>query len=82
MYRQALRYKDRRSTTKRQHFMMAQWVPENIASGFVVDITHTLGETHRIEDCDPTGLASGAGTRVPLRLDELPVGSTDSTSCH
>ena len=49
-FRQAIRYKDGQvDYSKRHHFMMAQWIPENIDAGFVEDITHTLGETHRIE---------------------------------
>lgn len=77
VYRQALRYKDGEvDYTKRHHFMMAQWVPENIASGFVVDITHTLGETHRIEKTVTRQVwQNWAGTNgFQLRLDELPVG--------
>lgn len=77
VFRRALRYKDGEvDYTKRHHFMMAQWVPENIASGFVTDITHTLGETHRIEKTvTPQVWQNWAGTRgFQLRLDELPVG--------
>jgi len=77
VYRRALRYKDGEvDYTKRHHFMMAQWVPENIASGFVVDITHTLGETHRIEKTVTRQVwQNWAGTKgFQLRLNELPVG--------
>ena len=65
VFRRALRYKDGEvDYTKRHHFMMAQWVPENIASGFVTDITHTLGETHRIEKTvTPQVWQNWAGTR-------------------
>lgn len=77
MYRRAIRYKDGEvDYAKRHHFMMAQWVPENIAAGFVVDITHTLGETHRIEKTVTQQVwQNWAGTKgFQLRLDELPVG--------
>ena len=30
----------------RNHFMLSQWIPNNIAKGYLKDITHTLGETH------------------------------------
>ena len=76
-YRRALRYKHGEvSYNKRHHFMMAQWVPENIAAGFVQDITHTLGETHRIEKkvTQAIWLNWGATTKFTLKLDDLPVG--------
>jgi len=76
-YRQALRYKDGEvSYSKRHHFMMAQWIPENIAAGFVEDITHTLGETHRIEKKVTREIwRNWQGTYgFTLKLEELPVG--------
>jgi len=76
-YRQALRYKGGEvSYSKRHHFMMAQWIPENIAAGFVEDITHTLGETHRIEKKITREIwRNWQGTYgFTLKLDELPVG--------
>ncbi len=76
-YRRAIRYKNGQvSYHKRHHFMMAQWVPENIAAGFVRDITHTLGETHRIEKRVTRAIWMnwGGTTNFTLRPEELPVG--------
>ena len=76
-YRRAMRYKNGEvDYSNRHHFMMAQWIPENIASGFVEDITHTLGETHRIEKKITREIwRNWQGTYgFKLKLDELPVG--------
>ena len=76
-YRQAIRYKDGQvDYSKRHHFMMAQWIPENIDAGFVEDITHTLGETHRIEkEVTREIWRNWQGTYgFTLKLDELPTG--------
>ena len=44
-YRRHLRYRDGVSSYEaRRHFFEAEWVPENIANGFLVDITESLGE--------------------------------------
>ena len=75
--RDALRYRDAEvGYGARHHFMMMQWVPENIAAGFVEDITHTLGETHRIEkEVTRQTWQNWKGTYgFELQLDELPVG--------
>jgi len=75
--RDAIRYRDAEvGYANRHHFMMAQWVPANIAAGFVEDITHTLGETHRIEkEVTRQTWQNWQGTHgFELQLDELPVG--------
>lgn len=77
MIRRALRYHEGEVRYQsRNHFMLAQWVPRNIAAGFFVDITHTLGETHRIEKTvTPQIWQNWAGTAgFQLGLDELPTG--------
>ena len=75
--RDGLRYRNgEASYANRHHFMMAQWVPENIAAGFVKDITHTLGETHRIEkEVNRQTWKNWQGSHgFELELDALPVG--------
>jgi len=53
--RNALRYRNgvidnqKVSYEDRNHFMLAEWVPRNIANGFLKDITSTLGETHLLQ---------------------------------
>ena len=50
MIRNHLRYTGGVSAYEnRRHFMLQQWIPENIASGMLVDITAEFGETHLIE---------------------------------
>ena len=45
--RKELRYGDGPITYEnRNHFMISQWIPNAIEKGYLVDITHTLGETH------------------------------------
>jgi hypothetical protein len=47
--RNELRYQNKTiSYRNRNHFMVSQWIPNNIAKGYFVDITHTLGETHLV----------------------------------
>ena len=78
MYRNALRYRGGiPEYARRHHFMMAQWIPENIASGFVRDITASLGETHRIEKLvEKKTWSNWQGTRqFKHDLDDLPVGT-------
>jgi hypothetical protein len=38
-----------RTYENRHHFMLQQWIPRAIEAGYLADITHTLGETHRIQ---------------------------------
>ncbi|MFT5680660.1 MAG: hypothetical protein ACI8RZ_001566 [Myxococcota bacterium] len=50
MIRNQLRYTDGTpGYTTRRHFMLEQWIPENLASGWLKDITAEFGETHLIE---------------------------------
>ena len=47
--RQDLRYqRGRMDYLARNHFMLSQWIPNNLSKGYFVDITHTLGETHLV----------------------------------
>ena len=48
--RQALRYRDGVPRYEnRNHFMLEEWVPNNVAKGLVRDITAEVGETHLLE---------------------------------
>lgn len=48
--RQALRYGSGSVAYQdRRHFMLTEWIPDNIADGWLVDITDTLGETHLLD---------------------------------
>ena len=76
--RNALRYRDGVvDYSQRHHFMLAQWIPLNIEAGFFEDITHTLGETHRIEKrVTPAVWKNWAGTAgFSIPLEDLPVGT-------
>lgn len=78
LYRNALRYSDGVSQyNQRHHFMMAEWIPANIDAGFLVDITSTLGETHRIvKTVERKTWSNWQGTRqFKHSLDELPTGT-------
>ncbi|MEL6344215.1 MAG: N-acetylmuramoyl-L-alanine amidase-like domain-containing protein [Myxococcota bacterium] len=47
LIRRHLRYTDGvQRYDKRRHFMLQQWIPENLASGWLKDITAEYGETH------------------------------------
>ncbi len=47
MIRNQLRYTDGQPAYEnRRHFMLEQWIPENLASGWLKDITAEFGETH------------------------------------
>jgi hypothetical protein len=78
MYRNALRYADGvPEYGRRHHFMMAEWIPANIEAGFLVDITSSLGETHRIvKTVERKTWSNWQGTRqFKHSLGELPVGT-------
>ena len=77
MIRNALRYQDGvPAYANRHHFMMAQWIPANVEAGFFKDITHTLGETHRIEKSVSQAVwKNWAGTKgFSIPLSALPTG--------
>jgi hypothetical protein len=61
----------------RHHFMLAQWIPANIEAGFFEDITHTLGETHRLQkEVTRSVWANWAGTTgFTMPIESLPVGT-------
>ena len=45
--RRDLRYQNgKMEYLDRNHFMLSQWIPNNVSKGYFKDITHTLGETH------------------------------------
>jgi hypothetical protein len=76
--RNALRYRDGvPDYSGRHHFMLAQWIPANIEAGFFEDITHTLGETHRIEKTVTRAVWNNwAGTHgFSMSAADLPVGT-------
>ena len=78
MWRNAIRYQDGiPSYQNRHHFMLAEWIPANIAAGFFEDITHTLGETHRVEKTvTKSTWANWRGTRsFDIPIDDLPTGT-------
>ena len=77
LIRNALRYQGGiPAYANRHHFMMAQWIPANLEAGFLEDITHTLGETHRIEKSVSQAVwKNWAGTKgFSLPLSALPTG--------
>lgn len=71
--RNQLRYKDGvPSYQSRHHFMLQQWIPENLASGWVKDITAEFGETHLVEKTvTPQTWASWRKRKTFLLPDEL-----------
>jgi hypothetical protein len=62
----------------RKHIMMAQWIPQNVAAGFVTDVTAAVGGkatakallTVRSRDFD-----GGLGKRLELPAPDRPVGT-------
>lgn len=77
MVRQGLRYDHGLvSYSHRNHFMLEEWIPRNIAAGWVEDITASLGETHLITK--QVTLATWRGWRhrrlYALSDEEFPVG--------
>ncbi len=74
-----IRYSDGRiAFGRRNHLMMAQWIPNNIQKGFVRDITEEVGGD-RVEwvekTVSPTSWAQRRGVDLPLRAEEVPMGT-------
>jgi len=75
--RNSLRYGDGpRDYVHRRHFMELQWIPENIAAGWLVDTTAEYGEVVRFErEVTSDTWANWAGRAKFAHTDEeLPVG--------
>jgi hypothetical protein len=77
--RNVLRYKERPSYASRRHFMEAEWIPNAIQSGYLTDITASLGQAELIqkEVSLNTWKRWGRRTRVFQLLSdpELPTGA-------
>jgi len=75
--RNSLRYGDEpRDYVHRRHFMELQWIPENIASGWLVDTTAEYGPTRSLErlvTADTWASWQSRG-RFAHRDDQLPIG--------
>jgi hypothetical protein len=75
--RQDLRYKDAQvAYDNRNHFMLSQWIPNNIKKGYFQDITHTLGETHFVSKqiTEKTWSRWKGRHRYPFEITQYPTG--------
>lgn len=75
--RDALRYRDGvRAYANRNHHMELQWLPNNVASGWIVDVTGTLGPVRELRAQVTVQTWSNWSKRSLFALsdDELPVG--------
>ncbi|MBI4700027.1 MAG: DUF1460 domain-containing protein [Deltaproteobacteria bacterium] len=62
----------------RKHIMMAQWIPQNVAAGFVRDITREVGESATVVarlQVRSEQFERGPGTKLLLAAADRPVGS-------
>ena len=77
--RHSLRYGDGVPATyeNRRHFMLEEWIPANIAAGWLEDVTAQVGETHLlVKEVTPATWASWRRRRLFALPDErLPVGT-------
>lgn len=66
------------SYTNRNHFMESQWIPNAIAKGYLVDITHNVGETHIVSKTLTQHNWERWKSRPKFALDigQFPVGTT------
>jgi len=75
--RNALRYGDAAPTyATRRHFMELQWIPENVAAGWMVDATDRYGPTQTFTNQITASTWANWGRRTLFALDDdqLPVG--------
>jgi hypothetical protein len=75
--RDALRYKDGvRSYANRNHHTELQWLPNNVASGWIVDVTGKLGPVRELRASVTVATWSNWSKRSLFALtdDQLPVG--------
>ena len=76
--RQSLRYGPEAEVSyeNRNHFMLHQWIPNNIANGLLVDITTELGSTVRMSKTVETRTWTRwkSRSRFMLTDEQLPVG--------
>jgi hypothetical protein len=76
--RNHLRYGDGpRDYVHRRHFMELQWIPENIAAGWLIDTTGDYGPALHLERTVTAETWTGWASRAQFahRDDELPVGT-------
>jgi len=61
----------------RNHFMVSQWIPNNIQKGYFVDITHTLGETHLVSKTitERTWSRWRGRHKYPFEISHYPTGT-------
>jgi hypothetical protein len=75
--RQSLRYQGAEiSYDERNHFMLSQWIPNAVNKGYLVDITHTIGDTHLVSKAIKSNTWSHWRGRhkYPFSLDQYPIG--------
>jgi hypothetical protein len=78
MVRNQLRYTDGEAAYEnRRHFMLQQWIPENIENGFLKNITAQFGETQLIEKTVTPQTWNNWRRRALFQLtdDQLPTGT-------
>ena len=76
--RRDLRYQNGRlDYLNRNHFMLSQWIPNNIKKGYFVDITHTLGETHLVSKTitERTWSRWKGRHKYPFEISHYPTGT-------
>ena len=76
--RHALRYLgEDHSYQGRKHFMELQWIPDNIATGWLVDVTASLGPTVSLSrEINPDDWARWTGrSSIKLTDEQLPTGT-------
>ncbi len=77
-FRRQLRYGSQSPTyAHRRHFMELQWIPGNVADGFIESTAHRYGDVEHREKVVDTGIWRRWGRRSLFKLaeDELPVGT-------
>lgn len=62
---------------ERNHFMLSQWIPNAIEKGYLVDITHTIGETHLVsKTIEAKTWAHWRGRhKYPFTIEQYPTGT-------
>lgn len=75
--RQQLRYQGTDIVyDERNHFMLSQWIPNAVNKGYLVDITHTVGDTHLVSKAIKLNTwANWRGRhKYPFSLEQYPTG--------
>lgn len=76
--RQELRYQGKEvSYDERNHFMLSQWIPNAIDKGYLVDITHEIGETHLVSKTiqSQTWAHWRGRHKYPFKIEQYPTGT-------